>query len=70
MIGYCTIDAIIAGQVLSAVSGGGLSIAIGVVIISAVCWIIATFGMYPFQVYERWVYSAALKTAYITNKQL
>lgn len=55
MIGYCTIDAIIAGQVLSAVSGGGLSIAVGVVIISAICWIIATFGMYPFQVYERWV---------------
>ncbi|ATY67141.1 cytosine allantoin [Cordyceps militaris] len=56
MIGYCTIDAIIAGQVLSAVSGGGMSIAVGVVVISAVCWVIATFGMYPFQIYERYAW--------------
>ncbi|OAA52934.1 Permease, cytosine/purines, uracil, thiamine, allantoin [Cordyceps fumosorosea ARSEF 2679] len=56
MIGYCTIDAIIAGQVLSAVSGNGMSIAVGVVVISAVCWMIAAFGMYPFQIYERYAW--------------
>ncbi|KAJ6780056.1 hypothetical protein PWT90_01228 [Aphanocladium album] len=56
MIGYSTIDAIIAGQVLSAVSGGGMSIAVGVVVISLICWLIVTFGMYPFQVYERFAW--------------
>lgn len=54
MIGYCTIDAIIAGQVLSAVSGGGMSIAVGVVVITVICWLIVTFGMHPFQIYERY----------------
>lgn len=57
MIGYCTIDTIIAGQVLSAVSGGGMSIAVGIVVISVICWIIAAFGMYPFQTYERYTYA-------------
>ncbi|KAJ3498667.1 hypothetical protein NLG97_g947 [Lecanicillium saksenae] len=43
-------------QVLSAVSGGGMSIAVGVVVISLICWLIVTFGMYPFQIYERFAW--------------
>jgi purine-cytosine permease-like protein len=53
MIGYCTIDAIIGGQVLSAVSGGGMSVVVGVIVVSVICWVIAVFGMSIFQKYER-----------------
>lgn len=57
MVGYCTIDAILGGQMLSAVNGGGISIALGIVVVQIVCWIVTVFGMRPFQVYERcaWV---------------
>lgn len=55
MIGYATIDAIIGGQVLSAVSGGGLTVIVGIVVVSLVSWIVAVFGMALFQKYERYV---------------
>jgi purine-cytosine permease-like protein len=57
MVGYCTIDCIIGGQMLSAVSGGGMSIAVGIVIVSLVSWVVAVFGMGMFHHYERFVYS-------------
>ena len=53
MVGYCTIDCIIAGQMLSAVNGGGLTIAVGIVVVSIVCWVVAVFGMRLFHYYER-----------------
>jgi len=53
MVGYCTIDCIIGGQVLSAVSGGTMSIAVGVVIVAIVVLVVAVFGLKVFNVYER-----------------
>ena len=53
MVGWGTIDCIIGGQVLSAVSGGTMTIAVGVIIVALVELFIAAFGMKPFQVYER-----------------
>jgi purine-cytosine permease-like protein len=53
MVGYCTIDCIIAGQMLSAVSGGTMSIVVGIVVVSIVCWVVAVFGMALFHKYER-----------------
>lgn len=53
MVGYATIDAIIGGQVLSAVSGGQMTMAVGIVVVSAVCWVVAVFGMALFHKYER-----------------
>lgn len=55
MIGYGTIDCIIGGQILSAVSGGGMSILVGIVIVALVSWLVAAFGMAIFHVYERYV---------------
>lgn len=54
MIGYATIDGIIAGQVLSAVSGGKMTIIVGIVVVSVVCWVVAVFGMAMFHKYERY----------------
>lgn len=54
MIGYGTIDCIIGGQILSAVSGGSMSIVVGIVIVALISWVIAVFGMAIFQKYERY----------------
>jgi len=53
MVGYGTLSCILGGQVLSAVSGGSMSVVVGIVIVALICWIIAVFGMTPFHVYER-----------------
>ncbi|KAI4241537.1 MAG: hypothetical protein L6R40_004517 [Gallowayella cf. fulva] len=60
MIGYGTIDCIIGGQILSAVSGGTMSIVVGIVIVALISWVIAVFGMAIFQKYERYAWGPQL----------
>ncbi|KAK4161079.1 putative purine-cytosine transporter [Cladorrhinum sp. PSN259] len=54
MVGYVTLSFIIAGQMFSAISGGTLSIAVGIVVSFIVVWGVAFFGMQVFHHYERW----------------
>lgn len=54
MVGYATIDCIIGGQVLSAVSGGSMPVIVGIIVVAIVTWIIAVFGMAIFHKYERY----------------
>lgn len=56
MVGYCTIDGILGGQILSAVSGGSMSVAVGVVVVNLACWAVVLLGMRPFQLYERYAW--------------
>ncbi|KAK4188297.1 putative purine-cytosine transporter [Podospora australis] len=56
MIGYITLSYIIAGQMLSAVSGGNLTIVVGIVVCAIICWAIAVFGMKVFHQYERFAW--------------
>ena len=56
MVGYAVIDCIIGGQILSAVSGGTMSIVVGIIITAIISWAIAVFGMGLFHFYERCVY--------------
>lgn len=55
MIGYGTISCILGGQILSAVSGGSMTVIVGIVIIALITWTIAVFGMKLFHEYERYV---------------
>jgi len=55
MLGYGTIDCIIGGQILSAVSGGTMSIVVGIIIVALVSWIVVVFGLAVFHVYERYI---------------
>lgn len=55
MVGYGTIDCIVGGQILSAVSGGNMSIVVGIIIVALVSWIIVVFGLAVFHVYERYI---------------
>lgn len=52
-VGSGMIDCIIGGQVLSAVSGGGMSIGVGVVLIALLQCLIAGFGLKVFHYFER-----------------
>lgn len=56
-IGFGTIDCIIAGQLISAVSGGRVTIVVGIVIVSVGSWIISLFGFRAIHRYEQvaWV---------------
>lgn len=55
MVGYGMVDCIISGQLLSAVSGGSMSIVVGIIISAIITWVIAVFGMAVFHHYERLV---------------
>jgi len=56
MVGYAMIACIISGQLLSAVSGGSMTIAVGIVIVAVISWVVAVFGMAIFQTYERYAW--------------
>ncbi|OJJ86896.1 purine-cytosine permease family protein [Aspergillus glaucus CBS 516.65] len=57
MIGYCLIDCVVGGQILSAVSPhGSMSVAVGIVIIAVISWAVATFGIHVFHYYERFAW--------------
>lgn len=65
MIGYCTIDGILGGQLLSAVSGGTMSISVGIVVVNMICWVIVLLGLQPFQQFERFAWIPQLLVLFI-----
>lgn len=54
MLGYGLIDCLIGGQILSAVSGGSLTVIVGIIIVALISWVVSVFGMGIFHLYERW----------------
>ncbi|KAL9049612.1 MAG: hypothetical protein Q9162_007128 [Coniocarpon cinnabarinum] len=57
LLGYALIDAVVAGQILSAVSpNGGLSVVVGIIIVAVATWAITTFGYRIFHFYERYAW--------------
>lgn len=50
------IDCIVGGQILSAVSGGSMSIVVGIIIVALISWVVAFFGIGLFHIYERWAW--------------
>jgi purine-cytosine permease-like protein len=53
MVGYGMIDCVVGGQILSAVSGGSMSIVVGIIIVALITWVVSIFGMAVFHHYER-----------------
>lgn len=54
LIGYAMIDAVVAGQMLSAVSpNGSLTVQVGIVITAVITWVVTTFGIKLFHYFER-----------------
>lgn len=56
LLGYGMIDCVVAGQILSAVSGNSMSIVVGIIIVAIISWVITTFGYQIFHYYERWAW--------------
>ena len=57
LLGYCLIDLVIAGQMLSAISSNGdLSVVVGIIVVAIICWVITTFGISIFHTYERYAF--------------
>ncbi|KAH8881989.1 hypothetical protein GQ53DRAFT_701556, partial [Thozetella sp. PMI_491] len=65
MVGYITLSSIMCGQVLSAVSGGNMTIAVGIVVSVIVTWIVAVFGMAVFHHYERYAWLPQLLVLFV-----
>lgn len=55
MIGYGIISCIIAGQMLSAVNGGHMTIIVGIIVAAVIIGVVALFGMAVLHVYERYI---------------
>jgi purine-cytosine permease-like protein len=54
LLGYAMIDAVVAGQILSAVSpDGSLSVVVGIIIVGIITFVVTTFGIKIFHYYER-----------------
>ncbi|KAH6711277.1 permease for cytosine/purines, uracil, thiamine, allantoin-domain-containing protein [Leptodontidium sp. MPI-SDFR-AT-0119] len=57
LIGYSMIDAVVAGQMLSAVSANGsLTVQVGIVITAIITWVVTTFGIKLFHYFERYAF--------------
>jgi NCS1 nucleoside transporter family len=55
LLGYGMIDCVVAGQILSAVSGN-MSVVVGIIVVAIISWAITTFGYQIFHYYERWAW--------------
>ncbi|KAJ5578081.1 uncharacterized protein N7459_007045 [Penicillium hispanicum] len=55
-IGYSMLNSVVGGQILSKVSGGTMSVLVGIVIVAVSSWVMAMFGMRIFQIYERFAW--------------
>lgn len=57
LLGYSLINAVVAGQIISAVSvNGQLSVIVGIVVVAVITWVITTFGYSIFHLYERYAW--------------
>ncbi|TKA75084.1 hypothetical protein B0A55_05596 [Friedmanniomyces simplex] len=66
LLGYCILDAVIAGQILSAVStNGNLSVIVGIVITAVITWLVTVFGYSIFHWYERYAWLPQLVVIFI-----
>jgi NCS1 nucleoside transporter family len=65
MLGYISLNFILTGQTLSAVSGGSMTIVVGIVVAAIVCWVVAVFGMWIFHTYERYAWIPQLLALFV-----
>jgi purine-cytosine permease-like protein len=52
-LGYSMVNCVTGGQILSRISGGHISVLVGIVVVAFSSWTMAMFGMRIFQIYER-----------------
>lgn len=65
MVGYGLIDVLIAGQILSAVNGGGMTVIVGVIVAALISLVIVVFGIDLFHTYERYAFIPQILALFI-----
>lgn len=53
-LGYGLVDCLVAGLILSAVSGYKMTVIVGIIICALITWVVATFGIKWFHTFERY----------------
>jgi purine-cytosine permease-like protein len=53
LVGYGIINVILVDQTLSAVSGGKMTIEVGIIVAAVISWVVSTFGMKAFHSFEK-----------------
>lgn len=57
LMGYLILNAVVGGQILSAVSTNGrLSVVVGIVIVCVITWLVTSFGYRIFHLYQRYAW--------------
>jgi purine-cytosine permease-like protein len=56
-LGYGVVDCLVAGLILSAVSGGGMTVIVGIVIVALITWVVSTFGIKSFHKFESYIWA-------------
>lgn len=65
MLGWGLVDVLIAGQILTAVNGHGMTVIVGVVIASLISLVIVVFGIGVFHTFERYAWVPQLMVMFI-----
>ncbi|KAL2795724.1 hypothetical protein BJX66DRAFT_350383 [Aspergillus keveii] len=55
-LGYGMMSSMVGGQLLSKLTGGAVSVVVGIIIVALLSLVVATFGMHIFQYYERFAW--------------
>ncbi|CAK7221831.1 Vitamin B6 transporter [Sporothrix curviconia] len=64
-LGYGLVDALLAGQILSAVNGGGMSVIVGVIIATVIVLAVCLLGIRMFHLYERYAFVPQLAVLFV-----
>ncbi|KIW16056.1 hypothetical protein PV08_06107 [Exophiala spinifera] len=65
MLGYGLVDCLIAGQLLSAVANGSMTVIVGTIIAAIISLVVALFGIKIFHIYERYAFIPQLLVLFI-----
>lgn len=65
MLGYGLVDALMAGQILSAVNGSGMTVIVGVVIAGIIVLAVCCLGIRVFHIYERYAFIPQLAVLFV-----
>ncbi|KAI1372071.1 FAD/NAD(P)-binding domain-containing protein [Hypoxylon crocopeplum] len=55
-VGYGLVDCLVAGLILTAVNGQGMTVIVGIIVSAIITWVVATFGIKWFHMFERWIW--------------
>ncbi|KIW56029.1 hypothetical protein PV05_04729 [Exophiala xenobiotica] len=65
MLGYGLVDCLIAGQLLSAVANGSMTVIVGTIIAAIISLVVALFGIKLFHTYERYAFIPQILVLFI-----